>query len=207
MKTRNWIIVSIVSLATLSAFARPYGDGPGDGSGCGNKSRQECVREQEGDCPSGLEGRGPQGPGMRENRGSRKGGEGAHLLRRLLSRGRWAKKLDLSDEQVEQLKQLAYDNRKEMISLKANVQLAQLEVKTAMDKETPDKTALMNAVDQAAMAKAAIEKKQIECQLRIKEILTDEQIEKLHDRRSSFREGRYNQDRSPQRKQRGPDED
>ncbi len=118
---------------------------------------------------------GQGGPGRHEaQRGPGPGGIG-----RMLNNPETLQKLGVTDEQQAAIKTATYEFRKEMAKLKADGELAEIELQKAMDEATPDETAVMKAVDNVGAAKTAMRKAGVKHQLKVKTILGAEKVEAL----------------------------
>ncbi|MBN1268261.1 MAG: periplasmic heavy metal sensor [Kiritimatiellae bacterium] len=113
---------------------------------------------------------GPQGPG--------------------LSRSTLAEQAGLSDEESQALENLMYEHQKAMIPLRADQQLARLEVRRLLEQETPDEAAVMKAVEAASQAELALEKARISHQLSVRSTLGPEKAAQLRDCRREHRQER-----------------
>ena len=117
---------------------------------------------------AGQEGRGPQESGRHG------GGVGW-----LLNNPEAAKKLGITDEQQTALQTATYEFRKEMAKLKADRELADLDVRKAMDEDKPVESDVMKAVEKAGVAETAMRKAQTKYQLQIKSILGADKLDEL----------------------------
>ena len=118
---------------------------------------------------------GQGGPGRHEaQRGPGPGGIG-----RMLNNRAALDKLGLTEEQQAAIKTASYEFRKEMATLKADAELAEIELQKAMDEAAPDENAVMKAVDNVGTAKTAMQKAAVKHQLKVKTILGAEKVEAL----------------------------
>jgi len=78
--------------------------------------------------------------------------------------------LDLTSEQQSQLEKLHTDMQKGMIQLKANLQIAQLELKTALNSGASDKEVTIKA-DALTKAQNAMVKARVDHQLKVRSLL------------------------------------
>ncbi len=114
------------------------------------------------------------GPGGGPDGGHRGGG-----LQALLDNEDVVKKLGLSDEQVKAVREAGYEHQKVMVSLRADSELAQLDVKKLMDQDTPDTEAVMKALDTAGRLQTEIRKEAVRSQLKVREIIGPEASKQL----------------------------
>ena len=120
------------------------------------------------------------GPGGRSPAGkAAPGGRHALPLARILQDRELCEKLDITEEQVERLKAAVYETRKEAISLRAEVELARLELHSLMAESSADESPIMAAVDAVGRARTALQKAQVSSRLRVRAILGEETVEKL----------------------------
>lgn len=150
---KKWYILSgiVAALACASVALAEPGFGAGRGGG--------------GD------GRGPRhdgpGPGM--------------ILHRVLDNPELAKKVGLTDQQVADLKASVLATQKQMIKLRSDVELAELEVRRLMDENPVDRDALMKAIDVAGAAQLAVRKAGVEERLKVREIVGQETLDKIRE--------------------------
>lgn len=105
------------------------------------------------------------------------GGKGDHMgIETFLKH---AQALDLSGEQVEKLKKLAYDTKMEMIDMKAALAKAKLKLNKMIHSDNPSLSAIKRQLDVVAKARVSMEYKKISSMLAAKGLLTKEQREKL----------------------------
>lgn len=147
--------VVVVTGLSLQAWADP-GDGRGGG-------------------PEGRRAMGPGGPGGAAAMGGR-------MLQRLLDHPEKMKEFGITEEQAAALKSSFYELEKKMVSLESDAELAQLELRRLMDADTPDKAAVLAAVDKAGAARTAIHKAAVEQRLAVREIVSAETLRKIKDK-------------------------
>jgi Spy/CpxP family protein refolding chaperone len=154
-----------------------------------------AVPARPGDCP----GRMPGGVGGR-------GGIGAGAIERLVNNEKAIARLGLSADQVAALKARLADAEKTLIKLRAEVELAEAEVRSLMRKDPVDRAAVMRAVDAAGAAYVALRKAMIEERLALREIVGPEASKKarrfLAQRRAGDEDGARG--RIDRRERRGP---
>ncbi|MFH0907415.1 MAG: periplasmic heavy metal sensor [bacterium] len=147
------------------------------------------------------------GPGLGGGAGGPGGGRGGGL-QAILDNEEIVKKLGITDAQVKAVREAGYERQKVMISLRADAELAQLDVKKLMDQDTPDTEAVMKALDTVGRLETEIRKEGVRNQLRIREIIGTDTARKLRDIMRE-RKGREGGDRQGKRgpgqgKGRGP---
>lgn len=87
-------------------------------------------------------------------------------------------KLGLTDEQVAALKARAAESEKKFITLRADVELAETDVRHLMREDKPDREALMKAVETAGQAMTNLRKALVEEQLAFREIAGPDALRK-----------------------------
>jgi Spy/CpxP family protein refolding chaperone len=111
-----------------------------------------------------------------------------------------ADKLSLTDQQVEQLRNLKIQYQKEMIRLRADLQLARLELKEVMMKARLDEKAALAMQDRISNIKSSIDRKRLEHMIAARKILTEEQQAKWKKmRREDGPRGRHQRGDGPGR--------
>ena len=100
-------------------------------------------------------------------------------------RVKFKQKLNLSDQQAEQLRELNFNTAKELIQMKADLKTAQLEMKRMMAERNPDKEALFSKLDEISRIQGEMKKVHLEKKLAMREILSDEQLDKIRESRHS----------------------
>lgn len=86
--------------------------------------------------------------------------------------------LQLTDQQMDRLADLRFEHQKAMISKSAALKEARLELQQLMRKAAVDKKAAMAAQDKVSAAKAEIARMRLEHRLRMRDVLTKDQLEK-----------------------------
>ena len=89
------------------------------------------------------------------------------------------KALDLTAEQQEKMKALHLANGKEMVRLRADEQIAQMELQEVMGQDNPSPTEVKAKVDNVNKVRSTITSRMVDLKLGMKKILTPEQREKL----------------------------
>ena len=100
---------------------------------------------------------------------------------RLLKNAQW---FDLSEEQVNKLEKLAYDAKKQLIDLRAEVAKARLEMRQLRRSESDDLAEFKTHINNIADKNAQMEEVRINNWIEARKILTDEQKKLLTQRRS-----------------------
>ena len=134
--------------------------------------------------PGGM-GHGGMGPGMDGGAGMH-GGMGMHGGLAMMHRGRGRMmhmrmaQLDLTDAQRDKLHALHEANARKAVQRRADVQLAQMDLRKLMRADKPEQTALNAQVDRIAKLRADGVKAAIDTRLQARTVLTPEQWKKLH---------------------------
>lgn len=87
--------------------------------------------------------------------------------------------LKLSDEQITKIKGLKIETKKNLIKQKAEIEIVALDIKAEMWKDTIDVAAINKLIDQKYELKKAKAKFLVEAYAKLKDILTEEQKNKL----------------------------
>jgi len=101
-----------------------------------------------------------------------KGWEGKHTVDR-------ASRLNLTAEQKEKIANLKLSFREETLDLRTELTRKRLEIQKLLLEATPDLTRVYELVDEMAPIQAEIQKKAIEFRFKLKDLLTEEQLEKF----------------------------
>lgn len=100
--------------------------------------------------------------------------------------------LGLTQDQVQKLEDLRYQNQKQMVDVRRDLQLKMLDIRREMEKADPNPQVLDRLVDEAAAIRARQQKARIHHLLDVKKVLTPEQWAKgrqlLMERRQGMRE-------------------
>jgi len=88
--------------------------------------------------------------------------------------------LNLSEDQIKKLEDLNLKYQKEMLELTNALQAKQLELQTLLASKQPDQAKVNSKVEEIGKLRTDIEKKALEYQNKVKEILTPEQWNKLY---------------------------
>lgn len=98
------------------------------------------------------------------------------------------KKLNLSDEQVEKIKNMKFEFSTGQVDRRADIAKAKIELRRLKADENASRESVMEAIDNLAIAKAELEKARYSYRMDYRSILTDEQFEKMKE----FRKVRRN---------------
>lgn len=120
---------------------------------------------------------GPGGPGGRDEQRFERPQRGR--LEALLNNPEAAKKLGLTDNQIASLQARLDESKKQLIKLRTDVELAELEVRRLMRANNPDRAAVMKAVEAASAAQLALRKAMVDERLAVREIVGPEIAEKV----------------------------
>jgi Spy/CpxP family protein refolding chaperone len=90
--------------------------------------------------------------------------------------GKMADKLNLTDQQMEQMQNLKMQAQKQLIPRNADLKLAQLELKEIMMKSKVDEKAAQAQIDKISAIKTSIAKLKMQNMLAMRKVLTDEQL-------------------------------
>jgi Spy/CpxP family protein refolding chaperone len=91
---------------------------------------------------------------------------------------RMARQLNLTAAQQQSIKTIVYQSRRSMITLKAQLQLARLDLSQLLDQHKPDQKAVVTALDKVGALELQMKKKRILMMLKIKALLTPQQATK-----------------------------
>ena len=112
-------------------------------------------------------------------------GHGRMLSPEMLERA--ADRLGLDDATLKSVKDQAYAAQKEMITLKADLQRARLDLRRMLDGEQPDRSQVMSQVDTVSKLQTALHKKRLGLMLDIRAMLTPDQVKQLKSMRGEMR--------------------
>lgn len=85
----------------------------------------------------------------------------------------------MTDAQKAEMKKMHIDHQKEMIALGAELKTIKLDIMSIMDSENIDEKTLNSKIDQASAVTAKIEKAQVGMMIKMKKMLTPEQVKKI----------------------------
>lgn len=97
-------------------------------------------------------------------------------------------KVGLTAEQVSSLKSLAAESEKKIGALRETVQLSEAAVRDLMRADTPDRSAIIAAIEKTGAARTDLRKAVVEEQLSVREIVGADALRKIH--RATVREWR-----------------
>ncbi len=129
-----------------------------------------------GDCGRG--GPDPRGGGAGMKGFGPPGGGG---LDRLVRDAEAAKSLGVTDEQLSQVREIAYQSEILQVKNRADLEIAQMELRRVLESAKPTEEAVGKAVDKISALEAQIQKARISEMLKIRGILGEEMIAKLRD--------------------------
>lgn len=122
---------------------------------------------------------------------------------------RMAKFLNLSPQQVTQIKSIMYESRRQQITTQAQLQLARLDLSQLVNQHRPDLKAVSAALDKVGQIELTLKKSRVMMMLRMKALLSKEQADKLQEfnarraqRRQRWRQGYQRWMRNQQWRQR-----
>jgi len=98
-----------------------------------------------------------------------------------------AGKIGIKDAVLNKIKKLAFETRKKMISLRAKLELARLELHQSLDNRNTAESTIIAKVEKLGALKAALMKNRILMLFRIKKLLTPAQEKKLNALRAERR--------------------
>jgi Spy/CpxP family protein refolding chaperone len=89
------------------------------------------------------------------------------------------KELNLTDQQKDELAKLRLENQKEMIRLRADLEILHIDLETLLDEKEPDKTKIYAQLDKINEISNEMSKKHIDFVLKRRAIFTPEQWDKI----------------------------
>ncbi|MBB5328391.1 Spy/CpxP family protein refolding chaperone [Tunturiibacter gelidoferens] len=125
------------------------------------------------------------GGGMDRSRGGWGGGEGMHGGLRIGPPGIWwhnadlIQKLALTPDQQKKMDDILQQSRLQLIDLRANVEKQEVLMEPMLAANPPDTNKILAQIDQAAQARAELEKANAKMLLGIRNVLTPDQWTKL----------------------------
>jgi len=123
---------------------------------------------------------------------ARQGGRGTGNYRAGDGREMQHARLDLSDEQQEQLTALRTEHYKAVTPLRNKMAELKARERTLLSEENVDMKAVNKNIDEQTEVENSLKKLQVEHQVAVKKILTDEQIMQLQQRRQFANRDGYN---------------
>lgn len=104
-------------------------------------------------------------------------GGGMRCMKGLMRNPELAENAGITAEQLKQLEDIHYASQKEQVQLRANVELAEIEMQRLMSADEVDKEAVLQAADRLGVAMQALRKAELGTMLDASQVLTDEQRE------------------------------
>ncbi|MBI3987571.1 MAG: Spy/CpxP family protein refolding chaperone [Lentisphaerae bacterium] len=126
--------------------------------------------------PTGATGPAPQGKGP----ASHSGGKMSRL----------AQELGLSEEKAAALKALVFENRKKLVQLKADRDLAKMDLEQLLEADIPDEKAVLQAVDKMGQIHMDMARLRVRALLEMAKTLTPEQRAKFKELREGMMQRR-----------------
>lgn len=137
-----------------------------------------------------------QGPGpMMRMRMMDRMGYGPMMGSRRMGMGRWwknplvAQKIGLNEQQIQQLEKIHQDGQLKMIDLRANLQKQRVLLRPMLQDFHPNETQVLAQLDKVSQARAEVAKARIETMLASRNVLTQDQWNKLQNWRMGFGRG------------------
>jgi Spy/CpxP family protein refolding chaperone len=96
------------------------------------------------------------------------------------------KELNLTDQQMDELAKLRLENQKEMVKLRADLEVLQIDLEILLDEKEPDKAKVYAQLDKINKLRNELSKNRIDFALKRRAILTAEQWDKLKNLRKHF---------------------
>lgn len=144
------MIAAAIIVSGAAAFAAPQGPGDINPEGRGHAPGTEC-----------RQGPPPQGPFP------------------MLPSIERLKDLGATDQQIQALKEAAYEQDKQMVTLRANLERAEIELRHLMDAPAVDKKAVTETVDTINAARGELFKAEILNMLKVRETLGEKLFRQL----------------------------
>jgi Spy/CpxP family protein refolding chaperone len=182
MVKRILSIAAVLALFSTLALAQ-------EGQAGGTIEGPETVAVQAG--PGGGEMQGP-GPRFMEMRTRGPMGPGPMMGFHRGGMGSWwknpriAEEIGLNDQQKQQLEKISLDSRLKMIDLRADLEKQQVILGPMLETYHPDEAQVLAQVDKLSEARAALEKERVQSMLATRNVLTEEQWNKLKESRMGF---------------------
>ena len=99
--------------------------------------------------------------------------------------------LHLTEQQQQQIRTILKQHRDEMIDERAAVEKAEADVEDLFSERTVDPAQAKQAIDRLVTARGKLSRTFIQLSLKLRQVLTDQQWEKLEQRRSAYRARRW----------------
>jgi Spy/CpxP family protein refolding chaperone len=100
-----------------------------------------------------------------------------------------AEKIGLSDQQIQQLEKVSLDGRLKMIDLRADLEKQHVILEPMLRAFRPNEAQVLAQIEKVSQAQAALEKQRVQTMLDSRDVLTQEQWNKLKNMRMEFRPG------------------
>ncbi|MCP4566349.1 MAG: periplasmic heavy metal sensor [FCB group bacterium] len=115
------------------------------------------------------------------------------------------KELDLSDDQMEKMETIRFEHQNQMIDIRADLKKAQLAKRHEMHSDNPDKNKILLIVKEVSDIKAKMAEMLVNHRFDMRDLLTQEQIDKLKECRMECRKdgGRFGHDKGTWKKSGG----
>lgn len=94
-----------------------------------------------------------------------------------------AKKIGLEDAQIDKIKRIQSSSEKQIIKLRADLQIARLELKELMHSDNPDKSRINKKIDELSQLRAKIQKIEAGTKIDVMSTLTAEQMKSFQEYR------------------------
>ncbi len=106
--------------------------------------------------------------------------------------------IGLTEAQQDELKSASFEREKNIVSLKADVKIAEIELRELMDEDNPNEAAVFQKIDEIGNLKSEIKKNVISGKLLLKTVLSVEQEDMLKEiRREKKMERREESQKRP----------
>ena len=102
------------------------------------------------------------------------------------SNPRIAEEIGLNDQQKQQLEKISQAGQLKMIDLRADLEKQQVILGPMLQTYHPDESQVLEQVEKVSQARAALEKERVQTMLAARNVLTEEQWNKLKDSRMTF---------------------
>jgi len=93
----------------------------------------------------------------------------------------FSSELGLSAEQTQRVEEIRLKSERKAIKLKADLKLAQLDLRSLLQKDYPDKGAVYKKVEEIGALRTRLEKNRIDTRLEVHNLLSPEQRKKLRE--------------------------
>ena len=97
-----------------------------------------------------------------------------------------AEKIGLNDQQKQQLAKISLSSRLKMIDLRADLEKQQVILGPMLQTYHPDEAQVLAQVEKVSQARAAVEKQRVQTMLATRNVLTEDQWNKLKESRMTF---------------------